>query len=149
MEEKILDKLISYWQQENIEIISANKEKLNNYFKNTVLDRLPKDFEEFFLKVNGMPMYEDKNGFLFYPYQHINSASIEFNKKQPLPKDEIYLFADYMTNCCWYGFRIISTKKYEIGIVPNANLKSFKFITNSLFDFLDLYMKDDKKLYEY
>ncbi len=88
-----------------------------------------------------------KNGFLFYPFQEIQSASIKFNKKQPTANNEIYLFADYMTKCWWYGFKVISPTEYAIGIIPNKKLSSFKFITNSLFEFLEMYLNDDEKLY--
>ncbi len=112
---------------------------------------LPEDFIQFYSKVNGMqdfyPNEMDEEGFLFYPKEAVNAASAEFEHGSLGNNSRLFIFAEYMHKSWWYGVNVNSSEDYVIGIIPHENL--FKPITNSLSEFIELYLKDSFKLYDY
>lgn len=133
-----IQKLHLFWQQQRI---VGNTASINLASK-----PIPRHFRLMYEIVNGMEMKStsgDNEGFLFYPSEHLCSVEDEF-KETTLDKN-ITLFADYLTKCWWYGVRTIDDEHYEIGLVITES--DFIFITNSLAEFIELYMSDDAKLY--
>ena len=114
-------------------------------------DHLPDDFIQFYSTVNGMqdfyPNEMDEEGFLFYPKEAVNAASAEFEHGSLRNNNRLFIFAEYMHKSWWYGDNVNSSEDYVIGIIPHENL--FKPITNSLSEFIELYLKDSFKLYDY
>jgi hypothetical protein len=104
---------------------------------------LPSDFIDFYVNVNGMsylfPNDYDKNGFLFYPVEELITMQEEFSLMEESDLGSIVIFADYLLKCWYYGFRINKDFSYSIGIIPHA--KKFKPITNSLDEFISLYLE--------
>ncbi len=110
---------------------------------------LPADFIEFYHRANGIPYPQecDAEGFYFYQVESIRSAREEFGETAPLTKRKIFIFSDYLVKCWWYGYEILDDGSYTIGIIPTDY--KFKVITNSLAEFLKLYMIDSEVLYDY
>lgn len=141
--------LIKFWEEQNIVIRPQNKREFDE-IQNLKLLKLPKDFIGFYLSVNGMetlyPNEMDKEGFLFYPLEAITQVGDEFENSN-LTNKEIFIFAEYMHKSWWYGVEVKDDENYVIGIIPDSN--SFKPITNSLSNFIDLYIDNSTKLYDY
>ncbi len=89
----------------------------------------------------------DKNGFLFYPIEAVTPVVTEFKGSKMKDSDRIIIFCEYMHRSWWYGFEIIDNDKFIIGIIPDRN--SFKPITHSLIEFIELYVSDSSELYDY
>jgi len=146
----IINLLIGYWRKQSIDIIPKSISDIESLVtQNAIL--LPSDFKELYSKVNGMknlyPNEMDEEGFLFYPIEAIISAKDEFENSELINKDRVYIFAEYMHKSWWYGLEVISDNKYTIGIIPDKN--TFKPITNSLVEFMELYIDNSTKLYDY
>ena len=137
-----INSLIEYWKKQNIEINTKPNESVIS---------LPNDFIELYSKVNGMeilyPNEMDNEGFLFYPIQGVISTKIEFKKHYLGTLDNVFIFADYMHKSWWYGVKVEDMNNYIIGIIPDG--ETFKPITKSLSNFIELYLNDSSELYDY
>jgi SMI1-KNR4 cell-wall len=146
----IITQLIEFWQNQKIIILSKTKQEIDNIEKNSPVI-LPSDFRKLYERVNGMgnfyPNEIDEEGFLFYPIEGIISVNDEFKNSSLENNKTIFLFAEYMHKSWWYGFDVSSNGDYVIGIIPEKN--KFKPITNSLAEFIELYMEDSPLLYDY
>jgi SMI1-KNR4 cell-wall len=146
----VINQLIDYWISKKIRISTKSKEEINKIDRERKL-QLPNDFKEFYIRVNGMedlyPNEIDEEGFLFYPIEAIVSMSTEFKKFNFFKTDKIFIFAEFMHKSWWYGFQLNEKNEYMIGIIPDS--LSFKPITNSLTEFLELYLIDSPILYDY
>ena len=142
--------LIEYWEKQNIAIIPTSIREIERLMKKGIVS-LPNDFKELYSHVNGMknlyPNEIDKEGFLFYPIESIVSAAREFENSELRSKNKIYIFAEYMHKSWWYGLEMISDNNYVIGILPDKN--TFKPLTHSLSEFIELYVENSSKLYDY
>lgn len=118
----------------------ASKKEMKQILKSIPL---PIDFQQLYATANGMKD-SDKEGFLLYPLEDIVSLETKFNISNS--NSNIYVFADYLQSSWWYGFRVLENGTYEIGIIPYED--KFKPITNSLFDFIELYLEDSAPLYD-
>jgi hypothetical protein len=150
--EKLLTKIndiIVFFEKQNIPIEAIACQELNKIKRNIGLD-LPLDFEQFYLKINGMgefyPNYMDINGFLFYPIEAVVSLYSEYRYSILLDKEKIFIFANYMHRSWLYGFKFLNKNEYIIGGIPEEN--TFTPITNSLAEFIDLYINDSPLLYD-
>lgn len=144
-----INRLLEFWEKQNISTQPKTKQEIddiNNNFLN-----FPSDFIEFYSKTNGMeilyPNEMDEEGFLFYPIEAVTPVIAEFDDSNLLNKEQILLFAEYMHKSWWYGIEMISGEQYVIGIISDKN--SFKPITNSLAEFIELYLENSSKLYDY
>lgn len=146
----IISRLINFWNRQNI-LVSAKDykeiEKLEQRNKLTI----PIDFKLFYSKVNGMkeyyPNYTDDEGFLIYPAEALILATEEFKESNMKNVNRVWIFANYMQRSWYYGVEIIDENNYMIGIIPEESV--FKPITNSLGEFLELYMENSDRLYDY
>lgn len=147
-----IEKLISYWKNQSITSEKLSPDKIEEFEKWRHI-QLPQDFKEYYKRANGMKLYypndTDAEGFLFYSLENVISAEDEFEGKgDELSFNPIYIFAEYMHKSWWYGLKLNDMKDtYEIGIIPYVN--RFKVITNSLSEFIDLYLQDSSMLYDY
>jgi len=96
---------------------------------------------------NFYPNEIDEEGFLLYPVEAIVSADNELQNCNLVNKDKIFMFAEYMHKSWWYGFELKEGNKYIIGIIPDNS--SFKPITSTLEEFIELYLGNSPKLYGY
>jgi SMI1 / KNR4 family (SUKH-1) len=146
----IISRLVEFWRNQSIVIFTKTEQEIDNIEKN-ISFILPNDFREFYKNVNGMQMLYpneiDNEGFLFYPVEAIISSSKEFHNTGIMNKEKTFIFAEYMHKSWWYGFELQSQDSYVIGIIPDKD--TFKPITNSLIDFIQLYLEDSPKLYDY
>ncbi|MBL1222030.1 SMI1/KNR4 family protein [Chryseobacterium sp. L7] len=147
---QMLIELTKFWRKQNILTSSKSKQEIEEFQKNNGL-HLPDDFVEFYSQLNGMetlyPNETDEEGFLLYPLEAILPLSCEFQDSELKNKERYFLFAEYMQKSWWYGVEVINDKDYIIGIIPEKDF--FKPITNSLTDFIKLYMDNSPKLYDY
>lgn len=148
--EKAINLLIKYWESKDITIVSKPARYIESVQKAAGL-QLPIDFKTLYYHVNGMealyPNETDKEGFLFYPTEAIVSIDKEFKLPGLIGQPKIYIFANYLHKSWWYGVEINDNGTYEIGIIPDKGL--FTPITNSLAEFIRLYLDDSSKLYNY
>ena len=147
---KLMNRLIKHWQDQGIEIIPKPLNEVEDF---EALNQwsLPNDFKQFYSRVNGMSSYFpneiDDEGFLFYPLESILPSKQEFEGFALAENHHLYIFADYMHKSWWYGVEIKPDGKYLIGIIPDK--LNFKPITDSLSEFIALYIENSSKLYDY
>ncbi|MDF2188213.1 SMI1/KNR4 family protein [Paraflavitalea sp. CAU 1676] len=147
-----IQKVSSYWESQGIKLEVVPPQAIVNTIQENGLS-VPDDFKHFYSVVNGMPFWPgysetDENCFLFYELKQITTLEKDLNRISCLPeKDNVYVFADYMTRSWWYGYRYINEREYVIGIIPYHD--TFTPITNSLEEFLQLYLEDSERLYQY
>lgn len=141
-----ITELINYWKTQNIPVTGTSNEEIGR----VVLEKsmvLPDDFKNFYCTVNGMNSISsgDAKGFLFYPVQAIITANQKL--ENPISLTHVLIFAAYQTKSWWYGVEVKEDGNYSIGLVSPKG--TFKVITNSLTTFIELYLKDAPKLYDY
>lgn len=145
-----INRLIQHWQNQGIEIVPKSAEEIEN-FESMIHQLLPADFKFLYSRVNGMssffPNEIDNEGFLFYPLESILPSEQEFAGFALAENHKLYVFAEYMHKSWWYGLEINQDGNYTIGIIPDKLI--FKPITDSLLEFLVLYIEDSPKLYDY
>lgn len=143
-----IDQLIEHWRKQDI-IVSSKSPLVINTIEKQKSVLIPIDFKEFYSRVNGMeslyPNGSDEEGFLFYPVEEIIKIRDEFEDYKL--NEDIYIFADYLHKSWWYGYKIIKDNEYEIGIVPEKEI--FIPISKKLSDFIEIYLSDSHKLYEF
>jgi len=144
--ETSINHLLMYWESQGIGIIPASPEEI------TLQDIiLPLDFEFLYSAANGMNQYYpnemDIEGFLFYPVQELVLAKCKFRGSSLRNRENIVVFAEYLHESWWYGFEKIRSNEYIIGIIPDQ--ETFKPITPSLAEFIEMYIADSRELYTY
>ena len=146
----IIDRLIEHLENQNIEINGKSFDDVEDIL---LADRLllPADFKSFYSIVNGMesfyPNDTDDEGFLIYPFEAVISAHEEMENPTFKNSEFTFIFADYMHNSWQYAYQVNEDGSYLIGIIPEDS--TFKPITHSLFDFIQLYIEDSEVLYDY
>ncbi|TXJ23515.1 MAG: SMI1/KNR4 family protein [Chitinophagaceae bacterium] len=142
--------LIEFWKKQRLKIVPAKLDEIESFQKQKGY-KLPSDFEEFYSHVNGMEAFYpndiDENGFLFYPIEAVTPVVKEFKNSEMKNVGKIFIFCDYMHRSWWYGCEVIDGDNYIIGIISDRD--SFKPITHSLSEFIELYINDSPKLYNY
>jgi len=142
--------LIEFWKLQKI-VSSGNAIDDILHFESSKGLKLPDDFRRFFLLTNGMadlfPNYFDDKCFLFYPLQALSILDDEQLGISRISSSENYLiFADYMNRSWWYGVKFSKFgEDYQIVIISS----SVKVITQSLAEFIRLYIVDAPVLYDY
>jgi len=145
-----INNLLELWKTQNISIDIINQDYIDEVQISKHL-KLPQDFIDFYKIVNGMkslyPDEIDDEGFLFYPVENIIALNLEFERDDLGLNETTFIFAEYMHKSWWYGFRLIDSNIYEIGIITDYD--RFKKITNSLAEFIVLYVENSPLLYEF
>ena len=140
--------LINYWKKQNIPVVGIPNEEIESIVSERSLF-LPDDFKKFYCKANGMGSIDlqkaDSKGFSFCPVQGIVTANQKL--ENPISLTHVLIFAAYQTKDWWYGVEVKENGSYVIGLVSNKG--TFKAITNSLAEFIEMYLKDSPKLYDY
>jgi hypothetical protein len=140
--------LINYWKEQKISVVGVSNEEIES----TVSERslfLPDDFKKFYSRVNGMnsfyPLKADARGFLFFPIKAVVTANHIL--ENPVSLTHVLIFASYQIKSWWFGVEVKENGSYVIGLVSSKG--TFKAITDSLAEFIDMYLKDAPKLYDY
>jgi hypothetical protein len=145
-----INRLIDFWSSQEIKTTTIQLVEIDLIERELNL-KLPSDFKKFYSRANGMldfyPNEIDKEGFLFYPVEVIVSVNTEFENCEIINRDKIFIFAEYMHKSWWYGFELKDGNEYVIGIISDSS--TFKPITYSLEEFIELYIEDSPKLYNY
>ncbi|RBL92760.1 SMI1/KNR4 family protein [Chitinophaga flava] len=146
----VIQKVKEHWRATGVPIVegatAAVIEKTEAYFD----IRFSHELSDFYSSVNGLND-EDDNGFAFYPLERWENYN-EIFRGDPLgffdQNKVCIIFIDYL-QASWYYALLFERKtdKYTIGILPHG--ESFVPITDSLNDFLRLYLEDDPILYTY
>lgn len=146
--EKAISTFKQYLISQGIPIFEAEETSLQEW-TSTYGRSLPKDFQDFYRAANGMmslyPNYSDKEGFLWYPIEVVEPIKVRGSNPWKAGESDVYEFADYLSSCWWYGFRLAENDLYEIGLVPTPT--QFIPITKSLAHFIELYVADASALY--
>jgi len=137
------------WANQNIPIKSSSEKEIKRVEMLKKI-KLPNDLKFFYSEVNGMngnyPDDMDDNGFLFYPVQHVLPYNKEFNSNN-LDMNAVYIFAEYLHKSWWYAFKNGSdSNTYRIMVIFSKD--DFRFISNSLAEFIELYLCDSPALYK-
>ena len=145
MEIELINRLLDYWNKANVRSseLSIN-EKIHILIEKGI--SMPNDFKFFYLQLNGMED-EDEEGFRFYKIDEILTMGERFSLTPYNTLAKIIVFGDYLHSSWWYGFRILTGDRYEIGIIPFP--QKFKVISTSLTEFLNLYLEDSPRLYDH
>jgi hypothetical protein len=155
-DQTVLARLVAHWNTEKISGKAKSFLEIERFEKDNKV-KLPSEFREYFTIVNGMenlyPNYSDSEGFLFYPLEHLKTYENEL--RSPLPKmyggvadPYCVIFADYLQKSWWYGMVLEhASNSYSIVIIPSAG--NYKILSNSFFEFLNMYIDDSAKLYDY
>ena len=140
--------LINYWKSQKLPVVGISNEEIESVVSERSLF-LPDDFKKFYCTVNGMgsidPLKVDSKGFSFYPAQAIVTANQKL--ENPISLTHVLIFAAYQTKAWWYGLEVKENGSYVIGLVSPKG--TFKAITDSFAEFIELYLKDSPKLYDY
>lgn len=149
--ENATEQLLRFWQRQKI-LSSPNTVEDILHFEFSRGIPLPDDFKRMFMIANGMvnlfPNYFDNEGFLFYPLQELTTFEEEFDIYKSGTDEHCIIFAEFMHKSWWYAVKFSKgSDSYEIGII--ASVDNFKAITQSLAEFIHLYMNNASILYEY
>ena len=141
---ELVSKLINHWKKSNL-LCGSPLTSITSNESYQAYVTLPEDFKELYKNINGTAD-DDDEGFLFYRQQDLITMGKKFSLDEA---DELYnvvIFIDYMQSSWWYGVRTTGNG-YEIGIIPHE--KKFKPIAIALENFIDLYIADSERLYDY
>jgi hypothetical protein len=137
----VMELLVTHLEKQNIPVSDNSMDKIEK-IETEKSFQLPDDFKELYSIVNGMessyPDKMDQNGFLFYPVEAVKSASSDAS---------ILIFAEYLHKTWFYGVQSNGFGDYVIGRLTDDGI--FKPITNSLSEFIEFYLNDSPKLYDY
>lgn len=144
----VVTELINYWKTQNIPVVGISNEEIEKVVSERSIV-LPDDFKKFYCTVNGMGSFNsprsDSKGFSFYPMQGIVTANQKL--ENPISLTHVLIFAVYQSKTWWYGVEVKEDGSYLIGLVSPKG--TFKAITSSFAEFIELYLKDSPKLYDY
>ena len=149
-----IQQLIIYWEGQSISF-GKKTEKDFEYYQRKKNVQLPSDFKTLYSNANGMeskyPNETDNEGFLFYPLEEIVTGKEIFQGHDEIKEnsdDRLIVFADYMHRSWYYGIRFNQNdNNYKVGIIPER--MKFTPICNSLSEFINLYLTNSSRLYNY
>jgi len=144
MEINTIFTLRKYWNKNGI--VSVHTENDINKILTIKNLALPNDFIFLFKHLNGM-YDQDEEGFHFYKVENLTDMRRRFDLSINESLSGIVIFADYMAESWWYGVVMKKDLEYEIGIISSS--VNFKKISSSFDEFVQLYLVDSPKLYEY
>lgn len=150
----VSEKLIVHWRASGITITAGNSELQIREFERQNQVKLPSDFREYFLTLNGMKpgLYdgEDSEGFSFWELARVRTITEEYVRvgmENDYPASEsFFIFADYLQWSWAYAIRL-SLNLSESGSVILAGYEHPVIVAASFSEFVDLYLADSAKLY--
>ena len=144
-----MEKIKEYWKtQECVTLQAGNCQLLLDKFAAQYEIKLPPDFTDYLLTIDGMHLSEmDKNGFCFLPLQAIQLTRSYHIDTANFPDAESYfVFADYFQKSWWYAMRLTDERKTE-NTVLGIGWERPKYIASSFTEFIELYLVDQARLY--
>lgn len=110
---------------------------------------LPSEFRGYLQCVNGFDQaanYQDERGFNFWPLASLSSVSeYEGGKYHFSNDDDYFIFCDYLDFCWAYAISLDpSTSKVVMVGTKDGEPKT---VADSFAEFVELYLKDDERLY--
>jgi hypothetical protein len=147
-EHREINQTIEYWEKQGIKIVPATQSDLE-----TARLTIPEEVLELYKLANGFYWSKgndsdaDSNGFCFYSLRQFETIYVPSSKGNKDGEFSIYIFADYLSRCWFYAIKIFKGQSYEIGIMSTLKKESFKPLTNSFFNFLNLYLVDSDSIY--
>jgi hypothetical protein len=158
MTNSVGDKLRAYWRSNGLAVPKGITETGIREFESRYKVRLPVDFRDYFLRINGMKTHwrnaQDPEGYAFWPLERVKTVSEEAAKHQHseewsnfLEADSLFIFADYLGWSWAYAIRLNrdpleSTPVYIIGKNPLPIR-----VADSYLGFIELYLVDSPILY--
>jgi len=144
MEIVFVEKLINHWKKSNVYSPPGDLFLIEQMLKSKNI-QLPDDFKHLYRFVGG-PTEEDSEFFYFYPPEELATMGSLFSLSKNDQFYDVVVFVDYMQSSWWYGFKM-TDDGYQIGIISSKD--RFKVITDSLSDFINLYVEDSGILYNW
>ena len=113
--------------------------------------RLPDDLRDYYRAANGFapPDDQDQNGFCFWPLTRVCPvATFGSGDWSSADTKDCFLFADYLILCWAYAFRLTaSSSSTPVCIVGTADGHP-RWIARDFREFVELYVRDDERLYQ-
>jgi hypothetical protein len=152
------EKIRAHWQASGMVLPSGNTEAGIKDFESRYNVRLPQDFRDYFLRVNGMethwPNAQDKEGFTFWPLERANTVLEE--AANHLHSDEwssfsgaesLFIFADYLDWSWAYAIKLSSDTLSGNPVFIIGKKKTPIEVAGSFSEFVNLYLIDSPILY--
>ncbi len=147
-----MENLLDHWRSQGIYLQNGNESSSVDEVERRLGIHVPDDFRTYFSAVNGMgdlyPNWVDDKGYLFYPLEFLISAGDLFPEGHHEALDQCFIFADFLQECWYYGC-IVDPIDKGYSIILISHKFSFSVISNSLENFIELYIANAEILYTF
>lgn len=152
------ERLKAHWRSQGIALARASIESQIRDFESRYDVRLPLDFRDYFLCVNGMETYwpnaQDQQGYSFWPLERIKAVPEEAGNHQygdrwsrvPGAKS-LFIFADYLDWSWAYAIRLGKDSLEKTSVFIIAKKETPIEVAASFSDFVELYLVDSPTIY--
>ena len=143
--EKAADRLLTHWKRQGIELSHPASEDEISRFEDTFNVRLPRDFREYLLTINGIEADAGEVGwFTFWPVRQIEEEAKKIRAQEARTEDgsSHFWFADYFIQSNLFGIHLSNDPA-----MPNTIVDwSKQVVAHSFSEFVDLYISDPTRL---
>jgi len=145
----VLDRLESFWYSEWPQVshrpIAATEEQIQAFEELNHI-KLPANLRRYFLRLNGTDGNGDDRMYRFWPISEIAPVAKEL-KRFDLPEaDRYFLFADFMIESYYFAIYLGNNPSLQNQIVVPDSFGKYP-VAFDFSHFLELYLRDDPKLY--
>lgn len=145
--------LLEHWTSDSSASIQnpATQQEIT-LFENTNKAVMPNAFKNYLILVNGFNQsgkYHDDSGFNFWPIEKICSVHpFEDGRFSFSDADSYYIFCDYLDFSWAYAINF-SPEKGEDTVIAIGTKNNFpKVIAKDFSEFVEIYLRDDDRLYD-
>lgn len=158
MTNSVGEKLRTHWLSLGLSLPRGSTEVEIRNFESRYSVRLPPDFMDYFLHVNGMashwPNAQDPEGYSFWPLERIKTVPEEATNHQygnewsSFPDAEwLFLFADYLDWSWAYAIQLSADSLNGNPLFIIAKQATPIEVAGSFTEFVELYLADSPALY--
>jgi hypothetical protein len=119
-------------------------------FEEQYMVRLPDEVREYYRAANGFAPAndQDENGFSFWPLTRVCPVkTFDGGRWSSEDTEDCFVFADYLSLSWGYAFRLTSDPvRAAVCIVGTASRRP-RWIADSFLEFVELYVREDQRLY--
>lgn len=112
--------------------------------------QLPAEIRDYYLAANGFGPADDQddNGFSFWPLARVCPVNaFDGGKWSSDQTHNCFIFADYLSLSWGYGFRLTPDAIRAAVCIVGTATRNPRWIAESFSAFVDLYIRDDERLY--
>jgi hypothetical protein len=142
-----VEKLLAHWQADAQVCLAAPASKMElDAFERMNAVQLPALMRDYFARADGFvsPGVQDSEGFSFWPLRRIARVS-DYRGGRFGHYGDIYLFADYLDWSWAYGVKLAGSAS-PVFIIGTADGEPQR-VSDSIDEFVDLYLSDDARVY--